>query len=52
MRRIGKFKITDIDFEISGKVDRVDLKDSGDAIIYDYKSGMLPSLKIKLTRIM
>ena len=43
--RIGKFKIKDKDFEISGKVDRVDLKDSGDAIIYDYKSGTLPSLK-------
>ena len=43
--RLGKFKIKNKDFEISGKVDRVDLKDSGDAIIYDYKSGTLPSLK-------
>ena len=43
--RIGKLKIKGKDFEISGKVDRVDLRDSGAAIVYDYKSGTLPSLK-------
>ena len=41
----GKLIIKDINFEISGKVDRVDLKKNGAAIIYDYKSGTLPSLK-------
>ena len=41
----GKLIIKDINFEISGKVDRVDLMKNGAAIIYDYKSGTLPSLK-------
>ena len=37
--------IRGLNFEISGKADRIDLNKNGGAIIYDYKSGTLPSLK-------
>ena len=43
--RSGKLYIGGLNFEISGKADRIDLNKNGGAIIYDYKSGTLPSLK-------
>tara|TARA_B100000674_G_C37947452_1_gene965617 strand:- start:627 stop:2666 length:2040 start_codon:yes stop_codon:yes gene_type:complete len=43
--RSGKLYIRGLNFEISGKADRIDLNKKGGAIIYDYKSGTLPSLK-------
>ena len=43
--RSGKLYIRGLNFEISGKADRIDLNKNGGAIIYDYKSGTLPSLK-------
>ena len=39
----GEHRFPDLDFTLSGKADRIDRSDFGDALIYDYKTGTPPS---------
>ena len=41
----GKHVFADIGFEIMGYADRIDLSDTGKALIYDYKTGKPPTEK-------
>lgn len=41
----GKLIWADIGFTLSGQADRIDMKDTGEVILYDYKSGTPPSEK-------
>lgn len=41
----GAVSITGMDFRLTAKPDRIDLRHDGQAVIYDYKSGEIPSDK-------
>lgn len=41
----GKLTIRDLDFELVGKADRIDIDKTGRLYIYDYKTGSAPSKK-------
>lgn len=41
----GAVSVTGMDFRLTAKPDRIDLRHDGQAVIYDYKSGAVPSDK-------
>lgn len=41
----GKLALRDLDFTIEGRADRIDQTDNGDALLYDYKTGAVPTPK-------
>lgn len=41
----GKLRLTELDFELVGRADRIDRCENGDVILYDYKTGAPPSQK-------
>lgn len=43
----GEVKIDDLDFTLVGIADRLDQTPNGDIIIYDYKTGMIPTVTMQ-----
>ena len=43
----GKRSMTQIDFTLHGRADRVDRADDGALVLYDYKTGQLPTQKVQ-----
>ncbi|WP_137700933.1 double-strand break repair protein AddB [Marimonas lutisalis] len=41
----GRLSLPELDFELSGTADRIDRADDGSLLIYDYKTGTVPSKK-------
>ncbi|MEM1235262.1 MAG: double-strand break repair protein AddB, partial [Pseudomonadota bacterium] len=41
--RQGTFRLRDLEFTLTGKADRIDIMETGQARIYDYKTGSPPS---------
>jgi ATP-dependent helicase/nuclease subunit B len=39
----GKLILADLDFTVTGTADRIDLDENGDAWVYDYKTGVVPT---------
>ncbi|APE45076.1 double-strand break repair protein AddB [Sulfitobacter alexandrii] len=42
---VGSYKFEDLGFTLTGYADRIDRNESGEALIYDYKTGSPPSAK-------
>lgn len=45
LEHTGRLDVPDLDFTLTGKIDRVDRAEDGTLTIYDYKTGSAPSVK-------
>ena len=43
----GVLEFPDLDFSIAGTADRIDVDASGDALLYDYKTGLVPTKPVQ-----
>ena len=48
LEKKGKIVIPSLGFDLTAQVDRVDINQNGEAVIYDYKTGAVPNKNVQL----